>query len=78
MATTPTKLAGEDRANALKEIPEWTEVNGRDAIQRKFQFADFKQAWAWMSKVADVADKVRYFGFISFSLDLFLNICNEK
>ncbi len=39
----PTKLTGEQRGSALKEIPEWKEVEGRDAIQRKFQFKDFKQ-----------------------------------
>ena len=54
----PTKLIGEERTTALQEIPEWSEVHGRDAIQRKFQFQDFKQAWSWMCKIADIADKV--------------------
>jgi hypothetical protein len=54
----PTKLIGEERTAALKEISEWSEVHGRDAIQRKFLFQDFKQAWSWMNKVADIADKV--------------------
>jgi len=53
----PTKLQGENRAKALKEIPQWTEVVGRDAVQRKFQFQDFKEAWAWMTKIAEIADK---------------------
>lgn len=54
----PTKLTGAARDAALKLIPQWTEVNGRDAIQRKFNFKDFKEAWAWMNKIADIADKV--------------------
>jgi len=54
----PTKLEGDARLSALKEIPLWKEVNGRDAIFRKFEFTDFKGAWAWMSKVAEVADQM--------------------
>ena len=31
-------LVGEQRATALATIPEWAEVEGRDAIQRTFNF----------------------------------------
>jgi 4a-hydroxytetrahydrobiopterin dehydratase len=54
----PTKLVGEERTKALKEVDKWKEVSNRDAIERTFLFKDFKQAWAFMSKVAEVADKV--------------------
>lgn len=54
----PVKLQGKDREDALKQLEDWKEVEGRDAIQKKYVFKDFKQAWAFMSKVAEVADKV--------------------
>ena len=53
-----TKLAPDARVTALNNLPDWTEVDGRDAIQREFQFKDFKEAWAFMNKVADVAELV--------------------
>eukprot|EP00008_Paramoeba_atlantica_P015715 CAMPEP_0201479288 /NCGR_PEP_ID=MMETSP0151_2-20130828/3994_1 /ASSEMBLY_ACC=CAM_ASM_000257 /TAXON_ID=200890 /ORGANISM="Paramoeba atlantica, Strain 621/1 / CCAP 1560/9" /LENGTH=99 /DNA_ID=CAMNT_0047860697 /DNA_START=23 /DNA_END=322 /DNA_ORIENTATION=- len=55
MASEQLKPGTEERTNALKEIPQWKEVEGRDAIFRKFEFKDFDQAWIWMSKVAKVA-----------------------
>jgi len=54
----PTRLVGSEREKALKEIPHWKEVQGRDAIERKFEFKDFKEAWAWMTRVAEVADQM--------------------
>ena len=42
-------------------FPHWIEVTGRDAIQRKFHFKDFKEAWSWMSKVAEIADQEFFF-----------------
>jgi 4a-hydroxytetrahydrobiopterin dehydratase len=52
------KLTGDERAKQLAEISsEWSEVQQRDAIERKLAFKDFKQAWAFMNKVADVADE---------------------
>ena len=52
------KLAGAARTEALKELPAWREVPGRDAIKRDFKFADFNQAFAFMTKVALVAEKM--------------------
>ncbi len=51
------KLTGAARTNALKALPHWTEVPGRDAIQRKLNFADFNQAWGFMTRVALAAEK---------------------
>ena len=42
---------------ALKELPLWTKVEGRDAIQRNFKFADFNHAFAFMTSVALHAEK---------------------
>ena len=36
----------------------WSEVAGRDAITKKFIFADFNQAFGFMTRVALVAEKL--------------------
>jgi len=52
------KLSPADRAAALKKLAKWTSVSGRDAITRKFAFADFNEAFGFMSRVALLADKM--------------------
>jgi len=52
------KLAGSARAEALKSLVGWTEVAGRDAIKKSFQFRTFADAWGFMSKVALAAEKM--------------------
>jgi 4a-hydroxytetrahydrobiopterin dehydratase len=52
------KLSGEARATALKGLKGWSEVNGRDAITKKFVFADFNQAFGFMTRAALVAEKL--------------------
>lgn len=51
------KLAGEARAVALRELPQWREVAGRDAITRALQFKSFSEAWGFMSRVALHAER---------------------
>jgi 4a-hydroxytetrahydrobiopterin dehydratase len=51
------KLTGPARAAALAALEKWKEVAGRDAIQRSLKFADFNQAWGFMSRVALAAEK---------------------
>jgi 4a-hydroxytetrahydrobiopterin dehydratase len=51
------RLTGPARAAALASLSGWTEVDGRDAISRSFRFADFSAAWAFMSRVALLAEK---------------------
>jgi len=53
-----TKLEGAARRGALAGVPEWREVEGRDAIARKFVFKDFNQAFGFMARVALVAEKM--------------------
>ena len=53
-----TKLEGDARAAALNELPDWHEVEGRDAIARKFQFKDFNAAFAFMTRAALLAEKM--------------------
>ncbi len=51
------KLTGKARSDALADLRNWKEVGGRDAIKRDFKFADFNQAWGFMSRVALAAEK---------------------
>jgi 4a-hydroxytetrahydrobiopterin dehydratase len=51
------KLTGKARSDARAALAGWTEVAGRDAIQKSFKFADFNQAWGFMTRVALAADK---------------------
>jgi 4a-hydroxytetrahydrobiopterin dehydratase len=51
------KLTGKTRSDALATLKGWTEVAGRDAIQKSFKFADFNQAWGFMTRVALAAEK---------------------
>jgi 4a-hydroxytetrahydrobiopterin dehydratase len=54
--TRPAKIGA---AEALKQLPDWSALAGeRDAIQRTFRFADFNQAFGFMSRVALLADKL--------------------
>jgi len=50
-------LVGVERAKALHELHGWAEAKGRDAIFKSFQFKSFSHAWAWMSRVALLAEK---------------------
>lgn len=50
------KLAGDTRTAALARLSGWSEVKGRDAIARTFTFRDFKEAFAFMTRVAEVAE----------------------
>ena len=52
-----TKLAGPARTQALAALPKWQEVSGRDAIERSLKFADFNEAWGFMTRVALAAEK---------------------
>ena len=52
-----SKLTGKARSDALASLKDWKEVPGRDAIQRSLKFADFTQAWGFMTKVALAAEK---------------------
>jgi 4a-hydroxytetrahydrobiopterin dehydratase len=51
------RLSAEARKSALKELPGWTDMPGREAIARTFTFKDFNEAFGFMSRVALVAEK---------------------
>jgi 4a-hydroxytetrahydrobiopterin dehydratase len=52
------KIEGEALKTALAKLPGWKEVSGRDAITRKFEFADFNEAFGFMSRAALLAEKM--------------------
>jgi len=52
------KLSGETRKQALAGLAGWSEVQGRDAITKKFVFKDFNQAFGFMTRAALVAEKM--------------------
>jgi 4a-hydroxytetrahydrobiopterin dehydratase len=45
------------RDAALARLPEWDHDESRDAIIRSFLFADFAEAFAFMTRVALIAEK---------------------
>ena len=53
-------LTGDARRAALADLPHWTEAEGRDAIGRSFRFADFKEAFAFMTRVALKAEQMNH------------------
>ena len=52
------KLTADARNAALAKLTGWSEVQGRDAITRKFVFKDFNQAFGFMTRAALVAEKM--------------------
>ena len=51
------RLSAEARKAALKGLPGWKEVGGREAIERTFVFKDFNEAFGFMGRAALVAEK---------------------
>jgi 4a-hydroxytetrahydrobiopterin dehydratase len=45
-------------AAAIKRVPHWSAMEGRDAIRRSFRFADFNAAFGFMARVAMKADQI--------------------
>ncbi|WP_136163746.1 4a-hydroxytetrahydrobiopterin dehydratase [Sphingomonas flavalba] len=51
-------LGDEDRIDALDRLDEWDYDDARDAIARRFVFDDFSAAFAFMARVALLAEKM--------------------
>ena len=45
---------------ALKSVSGWQAVDDRDAIRKVFEFADFNEAWGFMSRVAVKAEAMHH------------------
>jgi len=54
------KLTSEERATELAALPGWQAVAGRDAIHRQFKFADFNEAFGFMTRVALKAQEMNH------------------
>jgi 4a-hydroxytetrahydrobiopterin dehydratase len=51
------KLTDEARAAALTDLTGWTLDKERDAIRKRFTFADFSEAFGFMTRVAMAAEQ---------------------
>ncbi len=51
------QLTEAERAEALATLPEWSLRADGLAIERRFRFSDFSEAFAFMSRVALLAEK---------------------
>src|SRR5665213_842055 len=54
------KLDPEDRATAMKRLAGWEKAKGRNAIAKTFVFADFNEAFGFMTRAALVAEKMNH------------------
>lgn len=54
MASQPVQLSALERAQHIEPLVEnkWKIVEGRDAIEKEFTFADFNEAFSFMTAVA--------------------------
>jgi 4a-hydroxytetrahydrobiopterin dehydratase len=52
------RLNPAERRAALDRLSDWKDVEGRDAIAKRFVFADFNQAFGFMTRVALIAEKM--------------------
>ena len=52
------KVSTEARDRALGKLKGWSLADGREAIRKKFVFADFNQAFGFMARAALVAEKL--------------------
>ena len=51
-------LSEQDVQNALRDLPSWSKIGS--VIRRQFEFADFKQAMAFVNKVAEAAERANH------------------
>lgn len=51
------QLSEDQRAAALDRLSDWDYDEARDALTRRFMFADFVEAFGFMARVAMLAEK---------------------
>ncbi len=54
----PQKLDPATRADTIAALDGWTQVDGKDAIFKKFQFSDFNEAFGFMTRIALIAEQM--------------------
>ena len=52
------RLTDTERAAALAELTAWKLTEGREAIQRSYKFANFNEAFGFMTRIAMIAEKM--------------------
>ena len=52
------KLDKDARKQALASLKGWQDAEGRDAIKKRFTFADFTEAFSFMTRVALAAERM--------------------
>jgi 4a-hydroxytetrahydrobiopterin dehydratase len=52
------RLTDAERADLRATLPAWAAAGDRDAIRREFKFANFSEAWGFMTRVALAAEKL--------------------
>ncbi len=51
------KLTGKALEDAVAKLAGWKQAAGGGAIHKSFKFADFNEAWGFMTRVAMAAEK---------------------
>jgi 4a-hydroxytetrahydrobiopterin dehydratase len=51
------RLTEDERQSWLTALPQWTPARDGEAIARSFRFADFSEAFAFMTRVALLAEQ---------------------
>lgn len=54
------RLTDAERAAGLASLPDWSLVANREAISRRFVFKDFGEAFAFMMRVALLAERMNH------------------
>ena len=54
------RLSGQEHADALTDLSDWSHDAGRDAIHRQFKFANFVEAFGFMTSAALIAEKMNH------------------
>jgi 4a-hydroxytetrahydrobiopterin dehydratase len=57
---TIQKLTSEECARELSQLRDWKAVSGREAIHRQLKFADFNEAFGFMTRVAIKAQEMNH------------------
>jgi 4a-hydroxytetrahydrobiopterin dehydratase len=52
------KLGTAERRRVMTRLKGWKKVRGRDAIHKAYRFKDFNEAFAFMSRIALMAEKM--------------------
>lgn len=55
--TKVAKLTENERNSWMAALPEWSLCRDGDGIERKLEFGDFSEAFAFMTRVAILAEK---------------------